>query len=125
MLVSEKHKDFFSVDKDSADVVRCITEEEVLEKISHFDIPVYSMRTYCLKKGLCKRKRQGLRQKYEYQYKEDFVNELADNWTSMEMALKKVNVSQSVLYAKLKQQKVQTLKIGKLLIKTQDLIQRV
>ena len=121
--IRKKHKQVLAEIKDdnSTDNGKIfIAEEEALKRIKELAIPVISLRQYASKQGFLKgdgSKKYGK----GFLYREDFVDDLAQNWIHAKSLQKKMKLDHNAVYRILKREKWRVLKIGKgLYVNKQD-----
>ncbi len=128
--VRVNHKKVFSeaseaqVDKKVVPDRMLISEGEALERVKDLQISPLSLRKYARKKSLLS---GGLRGSFRYgkdfQYREDFIDDLIQNWVTVDYLCQKIRVKGRMFYRVLEKEKWRTLKIGRtLLINKHDCI---
>lgn len=114
-IIRKSHKQELSgqkKDEPSNDNIMFISEEEAFKKISVLNIPVISLRQYASKQGALKGDGSW---KYGrgFKYREDFIEDLAQNWIHAKNLQEKLRLDHSAFYRTLKEEKWRVLKIGK------------
>ena len=99
-------------DNPSDDNIIFISEEEALKKLSVLNIPVISLRQYASSQGILKGEGSW---KYGrgFKYREDFIEDLAQNWIHAKNLQEKLRLDHSAFYRTLKGEKWRVLKIEK------------
>ncbi len=121
--IRENHKKAFEVviqnpqdEKDDVDNKMFLSEQDALDRIKDLKIPELALRNYALKKKALSKGFIGSARKGKgFRYREDFVEDLARNWTLAENVRQKLNMHPRRFQRTLKQEKWRNLKIGNVL----------
>ncbi len=115
MIRSKHRKTFMKHIDNPPDNVIYLSEPEALDRLKHLSISAYALRRYGLNKGACmaEGKRDLCRYGKNFRYKEDFIDDLANNWVSAKELVAKFKMSLSDFYRRLKRNGWRKTKIGK------------
>jgi hypothetical protein len=95
-----------------------LPEKEALLRVAHLSLPLEVLRRYCLLNGLCERVGRKV-----YRYQEDFIVDLATNWTTKDSVMQKLSLSRSGFYYSASRYGWRSLAIGnRLLVRREDVI---
>ena len=87
-----------------------ITEREAFEKIAHLEIPLRSLRTYCVQNNIA------VNGTGHYSYKKDFIDQLAENWIRRSDIMYKLKLTRMGFHRAVNENKLKKMKIGRQLL---------
>jgi len=118
-LIRRKHKISFLkrkpvIDKKPDDNIIHVSEEEALNRLKEFEIPIHSLRKYAEgNSALINDNQESLKYGKNFKYKEGLIEDLVENWVLALSVRKKLKLPSRSFSRLIKNEKWRTLKIGK------------
>ena len=87
-----------------------ITEREASEKVAHLEIPLRSLRNYCVQNNIA------FNGTGHYSYKKDFISELSENWVGRSEVMRKLKLDHMSFHRAVNESQHKKIKIGRQLL---------